>query len=149
MWEALSTLVSPITIDMRKLNCILLVDDDIPTNYYNKKIIEKLDCAHHVEACTSGEAALEFLRSDFSSGNPPQPELIFLDINMPGMNGFEFLDEYEKLPAEFRGKVVIMMLTTSVNPHDEERANEKGIKGFVRKPLDKEMLTALIQEHFG
>lgn len=134
---------------MRKLNCILLVDDDEPTNFYNTMMINKVGCANHVQACTSGKAALDFLRSDFSNGNPPKPELIFLDINMPGMNGFEFLEEYEKLPEEIKGQVVIMMLTTSVNPADEDRANQMGINGFVRKPLDAEMLARIIKENFG
>lgn len=133
---------------MNKLDCILLIDDDIPTNFYNKKVIEKLNCTNHIEVCTSAEDGLAFLKSKFKDGLPPQPELIFLDINMPTMDGWEFLDEYESLPEPQKGKVVVVMLTTSVNPDDEKRALEKGIKGFARKPLTANILQQLIEEHF-
>ncbi len=134
---------------MRKLNCILLIDDDIPTNFYNRKIIEQAECADHVEVCSSAEKGLEFIKAKFKNGLPPQPELIFLDINMPGMDGWDFLDEYEKLPSEQKGKVVVMMLTTSVNPADEQKAEEKGVQGFARKPLSIEMLKKIVSENFS
>jgi len=133
---------------MKKLDCILLIDDDVPTNFYNRKIIEQQNCTEHVEVCTSAEDGLEFLKSKFKDGLPPQPELIFLDINMPGMDGWEFLDAYNALPAPQKGKVMVVMLTTSVNPDDEKKALEKGIKGFARKPLNAEMLENLIAENF-
>ena len=109
---------------MKKLSCILLIDDDVPTNFYNKKIVEQHGRTEHVEVCDSAEAGLEFLKSKFKNGLPPQPELIFLDLNMPGMDGWEFLDAYEKLPFPQKGKVVVVMLTTSVNPDDETKALE-------------------------
>jgi len=134
---------------MKKLSCILLIDDDLPTNFYNRKVIEKAGCAEHVEVCNSGEAALEFLKKDFNSGPPPQPELIFLDINMPIMDGWEFLEEYDKLPDHLQGDVVVVMLTTSINPDDEVRANELNIHGFARKPLTEKLLIDLVEKHFS
>lgn len=134
---------------MKKLNCILLIDDDVPTNFYNKKIIEKADCANYVETCTSALEALEFLKKDFNSGPPPKPELIFLDINMPVMDGWEFLAEYEKLPKKFQGEIIVVMLTTSINPDDEARASRLDIHGFARKPLTEKLLTELIEKHFS
>lgn len=133
---------------MKKLNCILLIDDDIPTNFYNRKVIEKLGCANHVEIYERAKDGLEFLKSKFRGGKPPQPELIFLDLNMPGMDGWEFLEAYNALPDPQKGEVVIVMLTTSVNPEDKRRALERGIKGFAKKPLNTAMLEQLITENF-
>lgn len=133
---------------MKRLNCILLIDDDVPTNFYNRKVIEKMDCTDHVEVCERAEDGLEFLKSKFRGGKPPQPELIFLDINMPGMDGWEFLELYDALPHPQKGDVVVVMLTTSVDPEDERKALEKGIKGFAKKPLNTTMLQQLITEHF-
>ena len=133
---------------MKKLSCILLIDDDAPTNFYNRKIIEQQACTEHVEVCINAKNGLELLKSKFKDGLPPQPELIFLDLNMPGMDGWEFLDAYEELPSPQKGNVVVVMLTTSVNPDDEKKALEKGIKGFTIKPLTEAILTKLIEENF-
>lgn len=133
---------------MKKLSCILLIDDDLPTNFYNQKVIENIDCTDHIEVCLSAEKGLAFLKSKFKDGLPPQPELIFLDINMPGMDGWEFLEVYDSLPNLQKGNVVVVMLTTSVNPDDEKKALEKGANGFASKPLNAETLQRLIAENF-
>ncbi len=134
---------------MKKLDRILLIDDDIPTNFYNKKIIELVGCANHVETCTSAQQGLDYLNSKTEDGTHPQPELIFLDINMPVMTGWDFLDEYEKLPEDIKGQIIVVMLTTSMNPDDEERAAERKIGGYSKKPLSEEELRKIIQEHFS
>lgn len=133
---------------MKKLSCVLLIDDDTLTNFYNQKIIEKQACTNHIEVCTTAEDGLVFLKSKFKDGLPPQAELIFLDLNMPGMDGWEFLDAYEELTSPQKGKVVVVMLTTSVNTDDKNKALEKGVKGFATKPLNAEMLQSLITENF-
>ncbi len=70
-----------------KLDCILLIDDDEPTNYISKMLIEEVGCATHIEIAQSGQKALDFLtRNDACNSETkalPRPELIFLDINMP------------------------------------------------------------------
>src|ERR1041384_5557494 len=69
------------------LNCVLLIDDDEPTNYINKMLIEEAHCTKQVEVVQGGQAALNYLSSFASNPEPGQlPELIFLDINMPAMN---------------------------------------------------------------
>ncbi len=134
---------------MKKLKCILLVDDDVPTNFYNRKVIEQVGGAEKVEVCTSGKAALEFLKARISSDPNSFPELIFLDLNMPGMNGLEFLDEYHRMVAELSRSIVVVMLTTSLNPDDETKALSKGVQGFARKPLTKDYLTTTVQDFFN
>jgi CheY-like chemotaxis protein len=137
-----------------KLNCILLVDDDAPTNYLNEEIIRDVDCVDHVQIAETGKEALDYLasRGQFTTNGSiyPQPDLIFLDINMPGMDGWEFLQEYEKLPPDQRGKMIIVMLTTSLNPEDELKAKASdGIAGFITKPLTREMVQDILERHFG
>ncbi len=80
----------------RKLDSILLVDDDESSNYFHQLIINKLNCAEHVHQACDGREALEIL-NDGINGKFPIPSVIFLDVNMPGMNGWDFLEEYEKL----------------------------------------------------
>ena len=78
-----------------------------------------------------------------------QPDLIFLDINMPGMNGWEFLEEYNKLDKEIQSRVMVIMLTTSDNPDDSMRAKTWGfVSDYITKPLTKERLKDIIDAHF-
>ena len=78
------------------------------------------------------------------------PDLILLDINMPIVNGWEFMDKYQSLSAEQKAKIVVVMLTTSLNPDDRSRAESiKDIKDFVSKPLDETTLKDIIEKHFN
>jgi CheY-like chemotaxis protein len=137
-------------IAMKKINCILLIDDSPADNEYHAIKIRKADVCEHIEIATSGLKALAYLRQSGQSETMPKPDLIFLDINMPGMNGFEFLEEYKKLEEKLKSKVVIIMLTTSLNPDDEKRAREnKDITEFQHKPLSVERLKETIAKFFA
>lgn len=131
-----------------KLNCVLLIDDDEPTNYFNEMILEDAECAENVITVTGGSDALDYLRL-CAAGKETYPDVIFLDINMPGMNGWEFLEEYEKLDfPEMRG-VVVVMLTTSLNPDDEARAmNIDDVKKFMIKPMSVDGVHQIVKELF-
>lgn len=134
----------------RKLNCILLIDDDEPTNYLNNRIIERLDCSQHTQVFQSGRAALDYLSQCAQYDNDlPRPELILLDINMPAMDGWGFLEELQKLEHGQESKAVVVMLTTSINPDDQERAKTiPRISRFNSKPLTASGLTEILQEYF-
>lgn len=80
----------------KKVKCILLIDDDEPTNFLHKIVISDSGRAEKVVEVQSGFEALDYLEK-MEDGKYPQPDLIFLDINMPAMNGWEFLEEYDKL----------------------------------------------------
>jgi len=137
----------------QKLMCILFIDDDEPTNFLNKLIVQEMECAHHVEVVTSGMEALEYLTGTgiFKNNGKvnPRPDLIFLDINMPGMDGWEFLQHYEKLPPNQKANIVMVMLTTSLNPDDEKSAqNNIEISGFENKPLEPGVIKKILSRFF-
>ncbi|MEO6329433.1 MAG: response regulator [Ginsengibacter sp.] len=129
----------------RKLKSILLIDDDEPTNFFSSLLIEDADCTEHIQIADSGQRALGLLKSDVL----PIPDLIFLDINMPAMDGWEFLEKYRQLPIDHQSKIVIIMLTTSLNPDDREKASKiKEISGFETKPLTSELIDKVLLKYF-
>lgn len=128
----------------KKLNCILLIDDDEPTNFLNKMTVEQTGCVQHVQVAQSGQEALDYLMGDH-----PRPDLIFLDINMPAMDGWEFLEKYQLLPKEQKAEIVMIMLTTSLNPDDELRSRTiPEIAGFENKPLQRPRLENILSTYF-
>lgn len=135
----------------KKLNSVLLIDDNPATNLIHKKVITKIDCVEHIHICNGGEKALEFLTTEKDSDTlNTHPQLVFLDINMPGMNGWEFVEEYDELLEGQKCQVLIMMLTTSINPDDRHKADQtKSIAGFLNKPLTTDVVEQVIKEHFA
>jgi len=128
-----------------KLKCILLVDDDREDNEFHKMVIEEMNITERIEIALNGLEALNFLKRE----NQTAPDIIFLDVNMPKMNGWEFLEEYHKLTREQKAKVVIIMLTTSQNPADNKRAEQfPDIAGFNSKPLTEEMMNKILARYF-
>ncbi|WP_276482190.1 response regulator [Paraflavitalea pollutisoli] len=136
----------------KKLNCILLIDDDEPTNFLNRMLIEETGIAHEVRVTQSAREALEYLsgRSALDGVQPPRPELIFLDINMPAMDGWEFLEQYDQLSPEQKSSIIVVMLTTSFNPEDENKARKISyISSYQNKPLTEDVINGILKAHFG
>jgi len=126
----------------------LLIDDDLPTNFINERVLRKMDCSEKIKSVQGGFEALSYLKST-DKENVAQPELIFLDINMPGMNGWEFLEEFTKLETDQKSKVIVVMLTTSLNPDEKDKADKiPQISGFLNKPLLVEGIDELLKKHF-
>lgn len=135
-----------------KLNCILVIDDDEATNFFTRMILEESGCTEHIKVAESGAEALEYLtKSDVendASGFYPAPDLILLDINMPAMNGWEFLEEYKTMNTT--DKTIVVMLTTSLFPEDElKAANLPQISGFEHKPLTTRKLEVILEKYFS
>jgi len=131
----------------KKLNCILLIDDDEPTNFLNEIIIHEAGISNSVVSVQSAKQGLEILRGQ---GSAPScdPDLIFLDINMPAMNGWEFIDQYKRTIPEPPNKVIVM-LTASINRDDELRASTiNEISDYMNKPLSERILERLLEKHF-
>lgn len=136
---------------MKKINCILLIDDNPAENALHKIFIKKANVCNHVEVAADGRKALDYIIKSGGTNQLdfPKPELIFLDINMPTMDGFEFLEEYHKLDGRLKSKAVIIMLTISLNPDDLKRATDtKEISEFQNKPLTIEIVREMVKKYF-
>jgi CheY-like chemotaxis protein len=143
--RTINTFVSLEGCNMRTpLNCILLIDDDEPTNFLNRLTLEQTGCSQSIHVAQSGAEALDFLR------NTQRPDLIFLDVNMPAMDGWEFLERYRSLPSDRKADIVLIMLTTSLNPDDELRTRAiPEVSGFENKPLSQQRVEQLLEKYFN
>lgn len=133
---------------MKRLKRVLLIDDYEADNFMHEMLFEEMGCVDEIVVKLNGREALDYLTTP-QQGQLPRPDLICLDINMPVMNGWEFLAAYEALDEDMRGGVVLMMLTTSLNPDDKSLADSnEAISDFVSKPLTREALGELLSKHF-
>lgn len=127
-----------------KYKYVMLIDDAELDNFINQKIIEASYFSEKIFVNTSGVSALEFLKNLLVTNNlKPEmfPEVIFIDINMPIMDGFQFTQNLLQMPAAKTLSPKLVILTSSVSPQDKVKAEQisKNIT-FLNKPLTKEML---------
>lgn len=134
-----------------KLRCVLLVDDDPATNFLNKRLLTRMEVTEAISICLNGVEALDYLKkSDQHSAEYPTPDLILLDLNMPLMNGWEFLKAYRELPQERREIAIVIMLTTSLRPEDFARAESMPeVHSMMNKPLNKEQVEEILATLFS
>ena len=126
---------------MEKINCVLLVDDRPTTNFFNKKIISLCGNVEHVKETKNGKEALNYIlkQGAYAQKNIPKPNIILLDVNMPVMDGFEFVEKIGECDKEITQETLIVLLTTSNWSRDKNKAlKEELIHDFLEKPLTKE-----------
>jgi CheY-like chemotaxis protein len=134
---------------MAAISCTLLVDDDT-TNFLNQSLLRRMAVTDTVLVAGNGQEALDLLRTHCAeAASPTCPTLILLDMKMPLMDGAEFLQAYAQRPPAENPAVVIIMLTTSLNPRDVERMQHLPIHGYLAKPLTRDKIDNLLLEHFG
>jgi CheY-like chemotaxis protein len=122
---------------------VLLVDDDQVFNVLNRKILETIGITE-IDIATNGSEAL-LLFNEYFSGTRPRPDVILLDIDMPVMDGFAFLEAFHKMPFSHKDKVRIIIVTSSTDPREITRANAMGIEHVLTKPISKEKLVELLR----
>ena len=131
-----------------KYKTAMLIDDNEIDNFINQKMIESTNFAERIYVNTSGKSALEFMENLQRDKEPDKdliPDIIFLDLNMPLMDGFQFLQEFEKLGKPITGKSRIVILTTSINPADRIFLNKnKYVLKFINKPLTQAFLDKIM-----
>jgi CheY-like chemotaxis protein len=114
---------------------VLLIDDDPVTNFINKKLIERSGLEIAIVIAESGREGLDILL-DSSIKREPFPDLIIVDVNMPVMNGFEFLESLHKIETgEFTAKK-IAILSSSSSRFDKARAHQLGVDSYLTKPME-------------
>jgi CheY-like chemotaxis protein len=123
----------------------LLIDDDEIFNFLHAELIRKADNDAIIDVFTSSIEGLTYL-TDCINKSEPIPDFLFLDIRMPEMNGFEFLNELLKLPANKIDKIKIFMLTSSLDDRDRKTAGSL-VKGFIGKTFSIERLNEIIEEY--
>jgi CheY-like chemotaxis protein len=129
------------------LHSILLIDDDKFTNLIHTKVVERAGLGVSVKAINNVPDAIAYLSED--KPTTEQPGIIFLDINMPGLTGWDFMNLYNQLDEQYKANAVVVMLTTSLNPDDYQRAQQNGhIVDFLQKPLRVESLLAVANRYF-
>lgn len=125
-----------------KLNLLVIDDDDINV-FIIKKIVEKTGFDIDMVARNNGQQAIDYIKETIAQ-NSPLPRLVLIDINMPVMNGWEFIEAYESLGIQ--QKVDMYILSSSVYENDIEKTKSyKAVKGFISKPLSMERLTELVK----
>lgn len=133
---------------MKNFNCILLIDDNPADNFIHRTFLNMTVQVEHIDVALHGGHAMTYLRV-LLGNKKPFPELIFLDINMPVMNGFEFLDACAEFSDALKD-TVLLMLSSSENPADIERSLAYPyVKGFYKKPLRDEEINAIAEKYFS
>ena len=130
----------------KKFKAVMLIDDNEIDNLINQKMLEASGIVDTIFMHTGAKGALEFLKNieKLSTDGSGLPEVIFLDIDMPLMDGFQFLDEFDKLSEYIKKHCSIIMLTSSINPQDLIKAKRSNyVKKYINKPLTQEALEKL------
>ncbi len=134
---------------MKQANSILVIDDDPLFMLLLKKTIIKYDLAKTISAFTNGLEAFDSLKLII---NEPTllPDIILVDIEMPMMDGWEFLEEFIPLLQKASKKISIYIATSSIAEPDKIKSTTYPlIKGYLHKPIDEPMLSKIIEDHFS
>ncbi len=127
----------------------MLIDDNFIDNFVHKKLLESLKISNNTTEFTSAPKAIEYLKlfNCFAiQPNKNHIDLILLDINMPEMDGWGFIEEYKKACNNEKSKTIIIVLSSSANKVDIERSqDEQFLSGFIQKPLTMEKLSNCLE----
>jgi CheY-like chemotaxis protein len=135
---------------MNEKYTIMMIDDDYVNNYLNATVLEESGLVKDLFIYTQPERALAFLQKACSSiPDPfadPFPDVIILDLKMPVMNGFEFLEKFSAIPGIYERDVKVFVVTSSEHSTDVKRANQFSIAGFLTKPVTEDKVVSLLQQ---
>ena len=129
---------------MKKIEIIALIDDDPAFVFITEKIIEKTNHFKEVKVFDNGLNALNYLKENLNN-DTHLPNIIFLDLSMPVMDGWQFLDEYALLEIKNKSKITVYICSSSISPYDITRAKSiSEVTDFIIRPITKEKLTEIV-----
>jgi CheY-like chemotaxis protein len=135
---------------MKKVKDLLVVDDDYAARYLAKTAIEEAAIADNIIFCQNGHQALEYIKENCLSteDNPDKncPELILLDLNMPVMDGFEFLEELARIEDLKHNNTSVVLLSSASYLKEKSQVEKFSILGYIEKPVMAEELLKLIKK---
>ncbi|OGX92033.1 response regulator [Hymenobacter coccineus] len=131
------------------LSTVLLVDDDSTTNFLNERLLRRLNVSHRILVATNGQLGLEVLAERCGEDSMDCPALVLLDMKMPVMNGFEFLEEFMQLPLRQQHPIVIVLLTSTQLEQDLGQYQHLPIAECLTKPLTQEKVSHLLSRYFS
>ena len=130
---------------MNNLNNFIVIDDDNLNNVLCRFIIERATPVSEYKAFEIPQEGLRFMSEKYS--HLGSPAIVFLDINMPGWSGWDFLDNYERLDGAIKDQFRIYMLSSSIDPEDMERAKKnKNVLGYISKPLSENAVLEILEQ---
>lgn len=128
---------------MQKIDLAYIIDDDEIIIYLTDKILKKVEFCERVEKFTDAQDALDKLSAALASGKDI-PDVILFDLNMPNMSGWEFIEEFIKLPM--KTEIPAFVFTSSIDPADREKSYRyRAIKDFITKPLTVQKLDKILR----
>ena len=130
------------------LNHIVLVDDNETTSFLNNRLLGRLALADRVSTFARADEAFEKIWGDGKLPANAAPDLVFVDLKMPGMSGFDFLALYNTLPQPVQDKTVMAVLTTSMHGADTARVAQYPNVEYLTKPLTEEKMRKLLEKRF-
>ena len=129
---------------MKNVQVCCIIDDDPIFIYGTKRIMKEVDFAENIIVYNNGQEAVNGLKEIIIEGGM-LPEVIFLDLNMPIMNGWEFLDEYKNCRHDISKKTIIYIISSSVDPRDLERVKHYNqVNNYILKPITPDDLSKII-----
>ena len=129
---------------MKPIN-VFIIDDDKLFVFLTKKTISTTHIEADISEFNDGQEALDYLR-EVAGDNERLPDVILLDLSMPIMDGWEFLEEYSQIAPTITKKIKLYIFSSSISPHDIERAkNISVVTDFIIKPLFKEKFIEMIE----
>ncbi len=129
---------------MQQINHVLLIDDDPIFNIISKSLVKRSEFSPEVSTCSDANGALEELRTRVRVNYEEFPDVIFLDLDMPEMDGWAFLEEFQKFPEWSVKKCRVFILSSSIRLHDVEKSRSyKAVRDFISKPLTIDKLETI------
>jgi two-component SAPR family response regulator len=132
---------------MKNISRYIIIDDDPVYNLLSKILIRDFLKGNDIQAFTAAAAGLSYIKSEYSDFKNSPPTFLFLDINMPAMSGWEFLEQYELLSEEIKIQFQIYIVSSSIDSRDKDRAKfNRNVVAYLEKPLTKNKLFAMVAE---